>query len=88
MMWDYVMLADETQIALSEIQEDGTVVVAVERPADMGFDSARCVLPAMKWSDIEGFSQEEIDSLDMLVRDNAPFIFELSQRHTDEQAVA
>lgn len=80
MMWSYIQLPDETQIAYSDIRDDGTVVVGVERPVDMGFDSARCLLPAYRWYDVDGFSDDEIAELDRLVRDNAPFIFELAQR--------
>ena len=83
MMWDYIMLADETQLAYSDIRDDGTIVVAVERPVDMGFDSARCILPSFKWSDVEGFTEAEMKALDALVRDNSPLIFEFAQRHAD-----
>ena len=87
-MWDYIMLADETQLAYSDIRDDGTIVVAVERPVDMGFDSARCILPSFKWSDIEGFTESEMKALDALVRDNSPLIFEFAQRHADGKPAA
>ena len=88
MMWDYIMLADETQLAYSDIRDDGTIVVAVERPVDMGFDSARCILPSFKWSDVEGFTKAEMKALDALVRDNSPLIFEFAQRHADGKTAA
>lgn len=88
MMWDYITLSDETQIAYSEIQEDGTVEVGIERPVPMGFDSASCTLPSRKWNNIVGFSSSEIRELDALLSDNAPFIFELAQRHAQEKTVA
>ena len=88
MMWDYIMLADETQLAYSDIRDDGTIVVAVERPVDMGFDSARCILPSFKWSDVEGFTEAEMKALDALVRDNSPLIFEFAQRHADGETAA
>ena len=80
MMWSYIKLADETQIAYSDIRKDGTVLVSIERPVDMGFDSAHCVLPAYRWHDVDGFSGAEVAELEQLLRDNAPFIFELAQR--------
>lgn len=47
MMWDYIQLPDEAQIAYSDIREDGTVLVGVERPRDGGgVDSACCLLPS------------------------------------------
>lgn len=45
MMWGYVQLPDETQFAYSDIREDGTVLMLIERPRDWGFDSARCIPP-------------------------------------------
>ena len=88
MMWSYVSLPDETQIAYSDIREDGTVLVGIERPSDMGFDSARCVLPSYVWQNVEGFTEQEMTQLDALVRDNAPFIFELAQRDHKTKTVA
>lgn len=46
MLWSYVQLDDGTQLAYSEIREDGAVRVAVERPVDFAFDrrqSAFCL---------------------------------------------
>lgn len=34
MFWSYVQLDDATQVAYSEIREDGTVHVAVKRSVD------------------------------------------------------
>lgn len=83
--WDYIQLPDETQVAYSDMNEDGTVEVRVERPVDMGFDSARCMLPSFVWSSVEGFSDEEMGKLDRLVRNNAPLIFEFAQADPSER---
>ena len=88
MFWDYIQLPDETQVAYSDPRDDGTVEVRVERPADMDFDSARCTLPSFVWSDVKGFSEEEMDSLDHLVRSNAPLIFEFAQADPSERLTA
>ena len=40
MMWEYVRLEDDTQVSYSEVREDNTVKVVVERPRDWGFDTA------------------------------------------------
>lgn len=88
MMWGYVQLPDETQFAYSDIREDGTVLMLIERPRDWGFDSARCILPSYQWSDIDGFSQAEIDDFDTFLHDNAPFIFELAKRPREERRIA
>ena len=34
MIWDYIQLPDETQIAYSGLREDGTVLIGIERPRD------------------------------------------------------
>lgn len=81
MLWSYVQLDDGTQLAYSEIREDGAVRVAVERPVDFGFDHAECFLPAVKWFNVEGFSAYDLDFLTKFVRSNSPYIFELAERH-------
>lgn len=88
MMRDYVQFPDETQIAYSDVREDGTVLVGIERPRDWGFDSARCILPAYTWTDIDGFDDGEIDALDSFLRNNAPLIFELAERPHGDRAIA
>lgn len=63
MMYPYMTLADETEIVHSQvIEEDGKkkVIVNFERPTEDGFDSARCELPDYKWTEREGYSDEEI----------------------------
>lgn len=85
MMWSYVSLADDTQIAYSETRDDGTVAVTVERPVDFGFDSARCLLPSFSWSDVHGFSPDDMGRLDAFIRDNAPLIIELADRRAAEK---
>ena len=72
MMWNYVQFPDETQIAYSDVREDGTVRIGIKRPRDWGFDSARCIMPAYQWSDIDGFSDQEIEEFDTFLRNNAP----------------
>lgn len=81
MLWSYVQLYDGTQFAYSEIREDGTVRVAVERPVDFGFDHAECFLPAANWFNVEGFSADDLTIFTDFIRSNAPFIFELAERH-------
>ena len=79
MFYEYVELADGTQIAYSNVLEDNTVEVSVERPVELGFDSARCLLPAFTWSHVEGFSPADIENLDAFVRRNAPLLLRLAK---------
>lgn len=87
-MWDYIRFPDETQVAYSDLREDGTVLIGIERPRDWGFDSARCLLPSYRWMEVDGFDNQEIKNLEKMLRDNAPLIFELAERPHDERAVA
>lgn len=66
MMWEYVRLEDDTQVSYSEVREDNTVKVVVERPRDWGFDTAECILPAFNWVSHEGFSEADLKELDDL----------------------
>lgn len=84
MMWGYVKFPDETQVAYSDIREDGTVLIRIERPADMGFDSAECLMPAYRWGKVNGFTPEEVEAFDTFLHNNAPLIFTFA-RHPEER---
>lgn len=79
MMWGYVTFPDETQVAYSDVRDDGTVLIRIERPKDMGFDSAECLMPAYRWSNIRGFTAEEVKQLDAFLHNNAPLIFKFAR---------
>ena len=79
MMYGYMTLADGTGIAHSEMKEDGSVKVYIEKPVEGGFHSASCILPAYRWEQIEGFSESDLKRLDQIVRDNAHLILEFSR---------
>lgn len=74
----YAQFPDETVIAYSDIREDQTVEIAIERPRDRGFDSARCLMPAYRWFDIDGFSDKDLAGFELFLRNNAPLIFEFA----------
>lgn len=79
MMYNYLKLADDTQIACSNILEDSTIQVSVERPVDGGFDYATCYLPPCEWNESEGFSATELDALATIIKNNAPLIYRFSR---------
>ncbi len=79
MFYTYVELDDHTQITYSNVLDEGTVEVSVERPVELGFDSALCVLPSFTWRDVEGFSSTEFAQIDDFVHNNAPLILRLSR---------
>ncbi len=74
----YAQFPDETCIAYGDIREDQTVEVVIERPRDWGFDSARCLMPAYRWHDVDGFTEDDLARLESFLRDNAPLIFEFA----------
>lgn len=86
MFYSYAELQDQTCIAYSNVLEDGIVEVSAERPVDLGFDSAICVLPAFDWRDVEGFSTDELSELDSFIHRNAPLILRLAREASKEYA--
>lgn len=78
MVRPYAQFPDETVIAYSDIRDDQTVEIFIERPRDWGFDSARCLMPAYRWLDVDGFSPCDLENLESFLRDNAPLIFEFA----------
>lgn len=81
MMYPYITLADDTEITHSEMNSEGRVKVYIETPdLQDGFHNATCYLPDYSWSDINGYSDEEMTYFKQLVRDNAHLILELSQQ--------
>lgn len=82
MMYPYMTLADETEIVHSQlIEKDGQkkVIVNFERPTENGFDSARCELPDYKWTEREGYSDEEIAMFEELLRNNAHLLYKYAE---------
>lgn len=60
MMYSLMTLNDEREIVHSDMQEDGTVKVYIERPDEKyGFRRTICWLPQYKWEDIYHFSKNE-----------------------------
>lgn len=78
-MYNYIKFEDEAQIAYSDIREDQTVRISIERPVDMGFDYATCLLPRCQWTEVEGFTPKEIEFFTEVVRNNAPLIYRLAR---------
>lgn len=82
MMYPYMTLADETEIVHSQILEkngEKKVIVHFERPTENGFDSARCELPAYKWTTRDGYTDDEIAMFEELLHSNAHLLFKYAQ---------
>ena len=80
MMYPYLTLDDETEIVHSEMSENNSVKVYIEKPDENdGFHYATCYLPNYEWKDIFGFSEEEIEKYRKIIENNAHLILEPSQ---------
>lgn len=79
MFYNYAELEDGTQLAFSNVLDDGEVQVSIERPVDLGFDSAMCTLPSFEWTAIEGFDESDMTRLDSFVHNNAQLILRLAR---------
>lgn len=80
MMYPFMTLDDETEIVHSELLCDNTVKVYVEKPDEKdGFHSAICKLPRYEWSEIHGFSENEIKKYQKIIESVAHLIIEFSQ---------
>ena len=83
MMYRYLTLNDGTEIAHSDMLPDGRVKVFFERPdATDGFHDATCYLPDCAWENVSGFTDEDMERNERLLREVAHIIFELAQSRT------
>lgn len=80
MMYPFLTLDDETEITHSEMLDDGTVKVYLEKPDEEDcFHHATCYLPDYRWEEIVGFSEEEINRYREVVESTAHLLMEFSQ---------
>lgn len=78
-MFEYLRLADDTQVSYSAAREDGTALACIEKPVDMGFDeTAWYVLPACTCIKSEGFDDAELSWYASFLKNNAPLIMEFA----------
>ena len=81
MMYPYLTLNDDTEITHSEVRPDGRVKVYIETPDEKdGFHDATCYLPDYTWESIHGYSDQEMEYFNRLIRDNAHLILEFAQK--------
>jgi len=73
-MYPFIQLEDNTEIVHSEILHDGRVKVYIEKPIDGGFHSATCHLPEYEWSEVEGFTESDIEKYQEIIESTAHLI--------------
>ena len=80
MMYPFLTLNDDTEITHSEMKPDGQVKLYIETPDTVdGFHHAVCYLPGYTWTEINGYSETEMNYFKQLIRDNAHLILEFAQ---------
>ena len=81
MMYPFLTLEDNTEITHSEMRGDGCVKVYIETPDEKdGFHDVTFFLPEHRWSDVHGYSNEELERFKEIIRNNAHLILEFSQK--------
>ena len=80
MMYPFMTLDDSTEIVHSDILENGTVKVYIEKPDETDcFHNAICYLPAYEWKEINGFSSDEIERYQEIIESTAHLIMEFAK---------
>lgn len=80
MAYPFLTLNDGTEITHSELRPDGTVAVFVEKPdAKDCFHSGTCTLPGYRWNDVQGFTVQELERYEEIVRSTAHLIMEFAR---------
>ena len=80
MKYPFMTLDDQTEIVHSEMHEDGTVEVYIEKPDEKDcFHSVSCYLPKYEWKNNCGFTQKELDRYQEVIQSTAHLIMEFSQ---------
>ena len=87
MMYPFMTLDDGTEIVHSEMREDGTVKVYIEKPDEKdGFHNATCILPAYEVKDIFGFTETDMSRYMEVIKSTAHLIIEFSRKGGFENA--
>lgn len=80
MAYPFITLNDGTEITHSEMHANGTVNVYVEKPdAQDCFHSGTCTLPGYRWNDVQGFTLQELERYEEIIRSTAHLIMEFAQ---------
>lgn len=87
MMYPFMTLDDQAEIVHSEMKQDGSVKVYVEKPdAKDCFHHMTCYLPGYRLEDVFGFSDEEVNRYLEVIRSTAHLIIEFSKEGGFENA--
>ena len=80
MMYPFLTLDDGAEIVHSDMGPDGCVKVYIEKPdAEECFLHASCYLPGYVWEDVSGFTQDDLDRYQEVIKSTAHLILQFSQ---------
>ena len=80
MMYPFMTLADGTEIVHSQMYDDGSVKVYMEKPDEKDcFHYATCYLPEYEWEDNHGLSNTENAHLKEVITSTAHLILQFSK---------
>lgn len=80
MMYPFLTLDDDTEIVHSELREDGSVKVYIEKPDEKDcFHHMTCYLPNYQLEDVYGFSPSEVERYLEIIRSTAHLILEFAK---------
>lgn len=79
MMYPFLTLNDGTEIVHSDMADDGSVKVYIEKPDEKDcFHHVTCFLPEERWVDSYGFSVQELSYLREVVESTSNIILEFA----------
>ena len=80
MIYKFMITEDNAEIVHSELKEDGTVMVYVEKPDIKDrFHHMTCSLPSYSIKEVFGFSEEETQRYMDLIKVNSHLMLESSK---------
>lgn len=80
MMYHFMTLDDGTEIVYSEMKNDGSVKVYMEKTDEKdGFHYATCYLPEYRWEDIFGLTEQELSRCRETIETSSQLIIQFAQ---------
>ena len=80
MMYPFMTLDDGTEIVYSEMKNDGSVKVYMEKTDEKdGFHYATCYLPEYRWDDIFGLTEQELSRCQEVIETSFHLIIQFAQ---------
>lgn len=78
MYYRYCTYPDGLHTAYSERHPDGSIYFMFEWPLFMDMGTARCTIPSMKWDELHGVEEGDLERMEEYVANNLDLIEELA----------